>query len=159
MVFSCFTEEEPSSSSSREFETLVQGHTARKWQGWVSLIVRPELLYRHIQVYIKFSSLEAKVGGKIHSLSCSALKGREKEPGLRELRGTHITAVIPRGEVVNQDDLYQALTSSQIAAAGLDVTTPEPLPTNHPLLTLKNCGKNCAFPTQLSPVRQDHSSR
>lgn len=44
-----------------------------------------------------------------------------------------------RGAVVNQDDLYQALTSGQIAAAGLDVTTPEPLPTNHPLLTLKNC--------------------
>eukprot|EP00069_Balaena_mysticetus_P013705 bmy_02847T0 len=47
--------------------------------------------------------------------------------------------VILRGEVVDQDDLYQALASGQIAAAGLDVTTPEPLPTNHPLLTLKNC--------------------
>ena len=27
----------------------------------------------------------------------------------------------------------------EIAAAGLDVTTPEPLPTDHPLLTLPNC--------------------
>lgn len=71
---------------------------------------------------------------------------------MKELWGTHIPTVIPRGDVVNQDDLYQALASNQIAAAGLDVTTPEPLPTNHPLLTLKNCGKNCAFPTQLSPV-------
>ncbi|XP_007548313.1 glyoxylate reductase/hydroxypyruvate reductase [Poecilia formosa] len=44
-----------------------------------------------------------------------------------------------RGAVVNQEDLYEALNSGQIAAAGLDVTTPEPLPTNHPLLTLKNC--------------------
>ncbi|XP_014886991.1 glyoxylate reductase/hydroxypyruvate reductase [Poecilia latipinna] len=44
-----------------------------------------------------------------------------------------------RGAVVNQEDLYEALKSGQIAAAGLDVTTPEPLPTNHPLLTLKNC--------------------
>ena len=26
--------------------------------------------------------------------------------------------------------------------AGLDVTVPEPLPLDHPLLTLKNCGKN-----------------
>ncbi|KAK1334316.1 hypothetical protein QTO34_005319 [Cnephaeus nilssonii] len=56
----------------------------------------------------------------------------------RELWGTHITTVF-QGRVVNQDDLYQALASGQIAAAGLDVTTPEPLPTNHPLLTLKNC--------------------
>ncbi|XP_054890671.1 glyoxylate reductase/hydroxypyruvate reductase [Poeciliopsis prolifica] len=44
-----------------------------------------------------------------------------------------------RGAVVNQEDLHEALKSGQIAAAGLDVTTPEPLPTNHPLLTLKNC--------------------
>lgn len=62
-----------------------------------------------------------------------------------ELQGAHTSAVVPRGDVVNQDDLYQALASGQIAAAGLDVTTPEPLPKNHPLLTLKNCGKNCIF--------------
>uniref|UniRef100_A0A8C6Z9T7 Glyoxylate reductase/hydroxypyruvate reductase n=1 Tax=Nothoprocta perdicaria TaxID=30464 RepID=A0A8C6Z9T7_NOTPE len=44
-----------------------------------------------------------------------------------------------RGAVVNQEDLYDALVNGQIAAAGLDVTTPEPLPTDHPLLSLKNC--------------------
>ncbi|KAI7811183.1 glyoxylate reductase/hydroxypyruvate reductase b [Triplophysa rosa] len=44
-----------------------------------------------------------------------------------------------RGGVVNQEDLYEALSTGQIAGAGLDVTTPEPLPTNHPLFTLKNC--------------------
>lgn len=64
---------------------------------------------------------------------------------VEEISGHPCHTVIPRGEVVNQDDLYQALTSGQIAAAGLDVTTPEPLPTNHPLLTLKNCGKNHAL--------------
>lgn len=42
---------------------------------------------------------------------------------------------------MNQEDLYDALAHGQIAAAGLDVTTPEPLPTDHPLLSLKNCGK------------------
>ena len=44
-----------------------------------------------------------------------------------------------RGPVVNQEALYQALRSGQIAAAGLDVTTPEPLPADHPLLSLPNC--------------------
>ncbi|XP_073405765.1 glyoxylate reductase/hydroxypyruvate reductase-like [Dendrobates tinctorius] len=44
-----------------------------------------------------------------------------------------------RGAVVNQEDLYQALVSKEIAAAGLDVTVPEPLPTDHPLFKLKNC--------------------
>lgn len=47
-----------------------------------------------------------------------------------------------RGAVVNQEDLYEALTTGQVAAAGLDVTTPEPLPKDHPLLTLKNCGED-----------------
>jgi len=42
---------------------------------------------------------------------------------------------------VNQEDLYEALSTGQIAGAGLDVTVPEPLPTDHPLFTLKNCGE------------------
>lgn len=44
-----------------------------------------------------------------------------------------------RGGVVNQSDLYDALKEKKIAAAGLDVTTPEPLPLNSPLLSLPNC--------------------
>lgn len=43
---------------------------------------------------------------------------------------------------MNQEDLYEALSTGQIAGAGLDVTVPEPLPTNHPLFTLKNCGES-----------------
>jgi len=47
--------------------------------------------------------------------------------------------------VVNQEDLYEALSTGRIAGAGLDVTTPEPLPTHHPLFTLKNCGKHACM--------------
>lgn len=54
---------------------------------------------------------------------------------------------VVRGGVVNQEDLYQALSTGQIAAAGLDVTVPEPLPTNHPLFTLKNCGEPFIIPS------------
>ncbi|ELK12999.1 glyoxylate reductase/hydroxypyruvate reductase isoform X2 [Pteropus alecto] len=75
-------------------------------------------------------------------VSCSltpATKGLCNSAFFQQMKKTAVFVNISRGEVVNQDDLYQALTSSQIAAAGLDVTTPEPLPTNHPLLTLKNC--------------------
>ena len=43
-----------------------------------------------------------------------------------------------RGPVVDLDALYEALKSKHIFAAGLDVTEPEPLPANHPLLTLDN---------------------
>lgn len=39
-----------------------------------------------------------------------------------------------RGGLVDHDDLLVALESGQVKAAGLDVTDPEPLPTDHPLL-------------------------
>ncbi|XP_049775432.1 glyoxylate reductase/hydroxypyruvate reductase isoform X1 [Schistocerca cancellata] len=44
-----------------------------------------------------------------------------------------------RGGVVKQDALIKALETKQIWAAGLDVTTPEPLSPDHPLLSLRNC--------------------
>ncbi len=44
-----------------------------------------------------------------------------------------------RGPVVDAEALYAALKSNQIFAAGLDVTEPEPLPADHPLLQLTNC--------------------
>ena len=44
-----------------------------------------------------------------------------------------------RGGTVDQEALYSALVNGEIAAAGLDVTTPEPLPADHKLLTLPNC--------------------
>uniref|UniRef100_A0A8D0GWT6 Glyoxylate reductase/hydroxypyruvate reductase n=1 Tax=Sphenodon punctatus TaxID=8508 RepID=A0A8D0GWT6_SPHPU len=56
-----------------------------------------------------------------------------------KMKKTAVFINTSRGAVVNQDDLYQALVSGEISAAGLDVTTPEPLPTDHPLLSLKNC--------------------
>lgn len=44
-----------------------------------------------------------------------------------------------RGQVVDQIALYEALKAKKIFAAGLDVTDPEPLPLDSPLLTLENC--------------------
>ena len=44
-----------------------------------------------------------------------------------------------RGQVVDTDALVQALTDRRIAAAGLDVTDPEPIPPEHPLVALPNC--------------------
>ncbi|XP_076611107.1 putative 2-ketogluconate reductase [Chaetodon auriga] len=45
---------------------------------------------------------------------------------------------ISRGSVVDQDALVKALQSGSIGAAALDVTHPEPLPRDHPLLSLPN---------------------
>jgi glyoxylate reductase len=43
-----------------------------------------------------------------------------------------------RGPVVDPDALYEALKEKRIFGAGLDVTEPEPLPMESPLLTLEN---------------------
>ena len=40
---------------------------------------------------------------------------------------------VGRGQTTVTADLLAALTSGQIAGAGLDVTEPEPLPADHPL--------------------------
>jgi phosphoglycerate dehydrogenase-like enzyme len=45
---------------------------------------------------------------------------------------------VGRGATVNTDDLLAALHSGQLAGAGLDVTDPEPLPSDHPLWRLDN---------------------
>ncbi|XP_061100234.1 glyoxylate reductase/hydroxypyruvate reductase-like [Conger conger] len=75
-------------------------------------------------------------------VSCSLnpdSKGLCDKAVFSKMKSTAVFINTGRGSVVNQEDLYEALSSGQIAAAGLDVTTPEPLPTDHPLLSLKNC--------------------
>lgn len=46
---------------------------------------------------------------------------------------------IGRGSTVDQDALTHVLQNGEIAGAYLDVTTPEPLPADHPLWRLSNC--------------------
>ncbi|NXN97329.1 GRHPR reductase, partial [Rhinopomastus cyanomelas] len=61
--------------------------------------------------------------------------------GRRELELMKPTATllnISRGLVVDQEALVEALQNQVIKAAALDVTHPEPLPRDHPLLTMKN---------------------
>lgn len=46
---------------------------------------------------------------------------------------------IGRGDTVDQEALAGALRTGRLAAAWLDVTSPEPLPADHPLRALANC--------------------
>jgi glyoxylate reductase len=45
---------------------------------------------------------------------------------------------IARGAIVNTEELTAAIVRNRIAGAALDVTEPEPLPRDHPLLSLPN---------------------
>ena len=55
------------------------------------------------------------------------------------MKPTSVLINIARGDIVDQEALYGALKNHKIFAAGLDVVTPEPLPPDHPLLSLPNC--------------------
>lgn len=60
----------------------------------------------------------------------------------RELEMMKTTAILintARGGVVDSKALHDALKNNVILSAGLDVTDPEPIPTDDPLLTLDNC--------------------
>lgn len=50
---------------------------------------------------------------------------------------------IGRGRIIDQDALIAALESGEIAGAGLDVTTPEPLPSDSPLWAMPNVLITC----------------
>lgn len=61
--------------------------------------------------------------------------------GAREIglmKSTAVLVNVARGPVVDTDALTQALQEQEIRGAGLDVTDPEPLPRDHPLLSQSN---------------------
>jgi len=58
---------------------------------------------------------------------------------LAKLKPNAVLVNTSRGGVLDQDALYQTLKERRIFAAALDVTDPEPLPLDNPLLELDNC--------------------
>lgn len=58
---------------------------------------------------------------------------------LSKMKPNAVLVNTARGGALDQTALYDALKSNRIFAAALDVTDPEPLPMNSPLLELENC--------------------
>jgi glyoxylate reductase len=58
---------------------------------------------------------------------------------LRAMKRTAVLVNTSRGPVVDPDALEAALRDGAIFSAALDVTEPEPLPADHPLVGLPNC--------------------
>jgi phosphoglycerate dehydrogenase-like enzyme len=59
-------------------------------------------------------------------------------PELALMRASAYLVNTSRGPIVDETALIEALTKGTIAGAGLDVYDVEPLPTDHPFLTLDN---------------------
>ncbi len=101
---------------------------------------RDEAAERELGVtYVAFDDLLRQ--SDFVSLNCPLTIETTNLIGTREfslMKPTGILLNMARGPVVDHDALYAALHSRRIAAAGLDVTAPEPLPRQHPLLGLSN---------------------
>lgn len=82
------------------------------------------------------SLMEELPKAKFVILACAltgATKGLFGAKSFSAMRSDAYLVNVARGEVVDQDDLLEALDAGQIAGAALDVTFPEPLADNHPL--------------------------
>ena len=78
-----------------------------------------------------------------HVVICTKLdestRGLIGSAELSAMKSTAYLVNVSRGPVVVTDDLVTALEGDEIAGAALDVTDPEPLPPDHPLLRFDNC--------------------
>jgi glyoxylate reductase len=75
------------------------------------------------------------------SVHCSlneATRGMFDLEAFRKMKSTAVFVNTARGPVHVHEDLTRALADGEIFAAGLDVTDPEPLPSDDPLLALPN---------------------
>ena len=75
----------------------------------------------------------------LHTVLSPETKGLLNAERLGWMKPTAILVNTSRGPVVDSMALVDALRAGTIAAAALDVTDPEPLPADHPLIGLENC--------------------
>jgi glyoxylate reductase len=66
-------------------------------------------------------------------------RGLISTDALRRMKASAVLVNTSRGPVVDPRALHLALRDGEIFAAALDVTDPEPIPPDDPLLSLENC--------------------
>ena len=69
----------------------------------------------------------------------SETEGMFDRDAFAQMKSTAVFVNSARGPIHKQRDLYDALVQKEIFSAGLDVTNPEPLDLDDPLLQLSNC--------------------
>jgi lactate dehydrogenase-like 2-hydroxyacid dehydrogenase len=74
----------------------------------------------------------------LHSPLTPETRGMIDDAALRRMKPTAYLVNTARGPIVDTDALARALHAGELAGAALDVTDPEPLPADHPLLDAPN---------------------
>lgn len=74
----------------------------------------------------------------LHCPLTAETRGLIGTEALRHMKPTAYLVNTARGPIVDTDALARALNAGELAGAALDVTDPEPLPADHPLLDAPN---------------------
>ena len=74
----------------------------------------------------------------LHCPSTPKTRGMINRDTLAKMKKGALFINASRGDLVNTADLIAALNDGNLAGAALDVTNPEPIPTDSPLLKMKN---------------------
>jgi glyoxylate reductase len=119
---------------------------ARRTRGFAMRVLYHDLVRkpdREAELGVEYTALDELLAqSDFVSLHCPLLPETYHlidEVALRQMKPTAILVNAARGPVVDTDALVRALREGWIAAAALDVTDPEPLPSDHPLVNLPNC--------------------
>ena len=77
----------------------------------------------------------------LHCPLTDKTRGIINKEAFKKMKKTAFLINVARGPVVNEDDLVEALETGEIAAAGLDVLTVEPMKKESPLLRIQDSKK------------------
>lgn len=114
----------------RAFDMTILYHNRRRDEAAEELLVAKYVSFRDLLTTADYVMLCCPLSEVTRGLIGAA--------ELNLMKRTAILINIARGPVVDTAALTTALQNQIIYAAGLDVTDPEPLPRNHPLLQLPN---------------------
>lgn len=120
---------------------------AKRCHGGFGMRVLYHDKYRHEQAEKEFGAQQVDVDTllkeadfvSVHTDLNETTKGMFNAAAFRKMKNTAVFINSARGPIHDQKDLHDALQGGEIFAAGLDVTDPEPIPMDDPLLTLPNC--------------------
>ena len=95
---------------------------------------------REIAEYVDLETLYARAD--VITLHCNLTPentGMINRDSIARMKDGVIIINNARGQLINEQDLADALISGKVAAAGLDVVSTEPIKPENPLLRAKNC--------------------